>query len=279
MKIIRKTTSYCPTCLEKIFPVRRKKVNRYSPELVETKKLYSLEAGQYSPKRHALHLQIVAHFIKKASSPNKGEKPIAVLIGGGTASGKTTLRKIIVENMLRGMNIHTVTVDPDEIKEYLPEYGALKKKHPHEAARLVHKESLDVSELLLSQLIRHRKHFVHEGTMARTNKYKKLVKQLKKAGYAVYAYIVDLPLETAKQRAAKRAKLTGRTIPPHIIENTHRLVPYTFLVIKQWVDNYYVYDNRHGLVLIASNHFVEPILYGEFLNKGKPGKKKENRFV
>lgn len=105
--------------------------------------------------------------------------------------------------------------------------------------------------------------------MARTKKYKKLIKKLKNAGYEVNAYIVDTPLELAKQRAAERAKITGRTIPPHVIENTHRLVPHTVEVIKNLVDRYYVYDNRNGLVLIASKDYVEPTLYKEFLKKAE----------
>lgn len=80
---------------------------------------------------------------------------------------------------------------------------------------------------------------------------------------------MDIPLELAKQRAAKRAKITGRAIPPHIIENTHRLIPNTVEVIKNLVDRYYVYDNRNGLVLIASNYYVEPMLYDEFLKKAE----------
>lgn len=266
---IKKTASHFKTHMGKIniHSLFEKNFKRYRHRIKETKKIYSVKGNKYSKKRHVLHLNIVNEFMKKASSPGKGERSIAVLIGGGTASGKTTVRKKIVENMLNEKNIRACIVDPDEIKDYIPEYASLKKKHPDDAARLVHKESVDISDLLVKRLIRYRKHFVYEGTMARTKKYEKLVKTLKKSRYEVYVYIVDIPLELAKHRAAERARMTGRMIPAHIIENTHRQVPITFEVIKNLVDRYYVYDNRNGFVLIASKYYVNQPLYDEFLKK------------
>lgn len=125
----RKITSYCKTCLKKIYfhSSLGKKSKRYRPKLEETKEKYSVKGKKYTQKRHAMHMNIVNEFMKKASSPKKGERPIAVLIGGGTASGKTTMRQNIIEKKLNKIGIHTVTVDPDEIKEYIPEYASLKK--------------------------------------------------------------------------------------------------------------------------------------------------------
>lgn len=64
---------------------------------------------------------------------------MVVLIGGGTASGKTTMRQTIVGKTLMERGIRTVTADPDKIKNSIPEYESLKKDHPNDAARLVHK--------------------------------------------------------------------------------------------------------------------------------------------
>ncbi len=154
---VRKIISYCKRGMEKIYfhPTLGKKLKRHSPKPKETKKVYSVEGYKYTQKRHAMHVNIVNEFMKKASSPKNGERAIAVLIGGGTASGKTTMRQNVVEKKLMELSIRTVTVDPDEIKDYIPEYESLKQKHPKEAARLVHKESLDISSLLVKKLIRH----------------------------------------------------------------------------------------------------------------------------
>ncbi|MFC3884965.1 hypothetical protein ACFOU2_16410 [Bacillus songklensis] len=90
-------------------------------------------------------------------------------------------------------------------------------------------------------------------------------------------HLPNLPLLLAKQRANERAKITGRKIPPHVIENTHRLVPKTFEAIRDFVDSYHVYDNRDQLVLIASNHFIDSALHDEFLKKGVGRKPSNNK--
>lgn len=238
-------------------------------EVKETKEQYSPHLKKYTKERYMMHKKIVNKIEKTGVSPEKGNKPIAILIGGGTASGKTTLRKKMIKKQLLDSNIHAVTVDIDEIKEYIPEYAVYKKTNPEQAAHLVHKESYDIGALLLNQLIKKRKHIIYEGTMARSRKYKWLVDQLKKQNYEIHAYVVDVPLSVAKKRADERMVITGRKVPHHIIENTHKLVPRTFEAIKPLLDCYHVYDNQNGLLLIASNDYVNSKKYDEFLKKGK----------
>lgn len=222
----------------------------------------------YTKKRYLLHKKIINMIETPQSHPKKGNKPIAILIGGGAASGKTTLRKYI-ENELKEKSINITVVDFDEIKKYIPEYNDYIKNDSDQAATLVHKESYDIGMLLLNKLMKCKKSFVFEGTMARTNKYKFLASKLKQLGYEIVVYIVDVPLQVAIVRAAERAKITGRNVPEKVINNTHQLVPKTFLAIKDIVDSYYIYDNQTSLVLIASNNFVDPQKYREFLLKGE----------
>ncbi|WP_059102853.1 zeta toxin family protein [Shouchella shacheensis] len=243
---------------------------RKASELKETKSLYSSQ-GHYTPERQALHMDILKKISKKPFMPKHTVKPTAILLGGGSATGKTTLRESIIEKECAKKGIRPVTVDADEIKEYLPEYTLLKHTHPTYAAALVHKESRDIADMLLKRLLRERSHLVYEGTMAKARKYKKLIGKLHRADYEVHAYVVDVPVKVAKKRAIQRAKQTGRTIPPHVIENTHKLVPRTFQTIKDSVDSYHVYDNQDGLTLIATNGYVHAPLYNQFMKKG--GKK------
>ena len=62
--------------------------------------------------------------------------------------------------------------------------------------------------------------------------------------------------------------MTGRHIPGHIIENTHKSVAKTFQAIKDMVDSYYIYDNQQGLALFASNQFHDTKRYEDFIKKG-----------
>lgn len=232
----------------------------------ETKAAYSA-GGIYTSDREALHRSIVARALGKAGSTASGRPPLAVLIGGGTASGKTSLRKSAVEGELQKLGVQAATVDADEIKEQIPEYEAFKAAHPKDAARLVHRESCDIAVMLLKELLRLKKHFIYEGTMARTERYLQLVGALRRHGYEIHVYVVDVPLLTALRRSDERARVTGRKVPHSIIRYTHRKVPLTVEALKDKVDRYHVYDNRDGLKLIASNSYVHRDMYGEFLAK------------
>lgn len=256
------------SCYEKIkqkYSARHELRNLH--ELKETKEIYTIHSKKYTKERHSMHKKIVGMIEETGTFPEQGKKPIAILMGGGTASGKTTMRNKI-EMDLAASNIYATTVDLDEIKEYIPEYAVYKKTSPNQAARLVHKESCDIGALLLSKLIKSRKNLIYEGTMAKTRKYEWLVKKLKQNNYEIHAYVVNVPLSVAKERADERARTTGRIVPNYIIEYTHKLAPRTFEVIKDLLDSYRVYENQNGLELIASNHFVDPRKYEEFLKKG-----------
>lgn len=223
----------------------------------DTKQLHSIDAKTYTKERQQLHKQIIRKLDTTESYPKKGEKPVAILIGGGTASGKTTLRKTIVEKELKARNISVTIVDIDEIKEYIPEYAQYKQTNPTEAARLVHKESRDIGMMLLHRLMKKRKHFIFESTMARTRKVQSLVNDLKKLNYEIHAYIAYVPLSVAKKRAEKRARLTGRKVPNRVIENTHQLAPKTLMAIKDTLDSYQIYHSQDNFTLMDANDYFQ----------------------
>lgn len=99
----------------------------------ETKELHSAGGSLYSAQRRAIHIKIVKNILVQAGSSRKGQQPVVVLIGGGTASGKTALRKAVIEKELAKRGIKAGTVDADEIKEMIPEYETLKKTDPKNA--------------------------------------------------------------------------------------------------------------------------------------------------
>jgi len=226
-------------------------------KMKDTKQMYSIDSKTYMKKRKRLHQQIIRKFDKTDAYPKKGKKPIAILIGGGTASGKTKLRKTLVEQELKAKNISAAIVDIDEIKEHIPEYAEYKQMNPGKAAELVHKEAYDIGMKLLHQLMKKRKNFIFESTMARTRKFVTLVNDLKMLDYEVHAYIVYVPLLVMKKRAEKRAQLTGRKVPDRVIENTYKLAPKTCMAIKDRLDSFQVFDNSQGTFTLmdADNYF------------------------
>jgi len=246
--------------------VRKNLRNQGSRILKDTKRLYSTKNGIYKPERKKLH-QTIIHQLQK-NAVKGANHPHAFFFGGGSGSGKTTLKINMLKEHPLLKSINAVHVDPDEIKQYLPEFEQYKKVDPENAALLVHKESCDIRDRLVDDLIRNQKNFIYESTMAKPQKYKKLFTRLHHEGYKVHLYITDIPVSLAIQRIASRAKQDGRIVPIKAIESTHKLIPKTFLNVRDLTNSYHIYNSQEGMELVTSCTVRNSTHYHEFIKKG-----------
>lgn len=235
-------------------------------ENLKTKKMHTNESGEYTEQRKELHNEIISFFIDKIEKDENNSVVDAVLLGGGSNSGKSTIANNLPENM--------VIIDSDEIKEHIPEYEQFQKEHPLLAARYVHDESSDISSSLLQQTMNDGFALIYDGTMKNVEKYQNIIKDLKSKGYFVTLIIVDVPIEIAKERNKVRFMETGRMVPESILMETHQAIPSSYLALKDYADEYYLYDTRNGEpVLIAEKNqengeiVYESELLEEFLKK------------
>lgn len=236
-------------------------------ENLKTKKMHTDESEEYSDQRKELHSEIVNFFIDKIE-PSKNKEVDAVLLGGGSNAGKSTLKNDLPDNM--------VIIDSDEIKEQIPEYEQYKKEHPLLAAQYVHDESSDIGNQLLQKTINEGFALIYDGTMKNADKYQKIIQDLKSKGYFVTLIIVDVPLEIARARNQVRYEKTKRMVPESILTETHQAIPSSYLALKDYADEYFLYDTREGHpILIAEKNqedgeiIYKPELLEQFLNKIK----------
>ncbi|OLO37060.1 hypothetical protein BTR23_14085 [Alkalihalophilus pseudofirmus] len=218
----------------------------------------------YSKEREHLHMQIVKKLTFPCATSNQ---PIAILIGGGTATGKTKMRKTLIMKEIKKFPDEFCIVDADEIKAEIPEYDMYLKSDKANAASLVHKESTDIRDKALDVLINNKCCFIYEGTMAKKYNYSVLISKLRNQNYSIEVWISDITVEVAIARAKKREKMTGRRVPSSVIRNTHKLVSRTFQSIKSLVDEYYIFNNDAGFRLIYSKHYINKKEYELFCEK------------
>lgn len=215
-------------------------------------KTQNLDAqGVYNDTRRALHRKLLKEVV--AGKPTGLEQPVAVLMGGMTAAGKTTT----VEKGLDKSD--KVYINSDDFKEKLPEYNG------HNAA-FVHEESGDLADAAFFMAIERRQNLILDSTMKSLggSTYEQAkgdgglaakIEKLKQAGYRVEIRFVDVDVETAVERSMRRfagqelRKGGGRYVPANVIRSNRdpkfgTKPRKTFEQVKDQVDAYIIYDGR-----------------------------------
>jgi predicted ABC-type ATPase len=216
-----------------------KALTDYAENLPQTKlKYFNESTGKYTPERAKFHQKIIDGF-KKELICVENDKPIAILMGGSPASGKSTFLKkyapyLLEEEILR--------VDADEIRAKLPEYKGWN-------ATSTHLETKDIVNTLLSDRvigIPCKYDIIYDGTMNSVKSYEPLVKLLKELGYKIFIVYMDkVPEATIKQRALERYKKSGRFVPMAVIDDFFSKGKTAFNKLKEEIDGYMVIDGSN----------------------------------
>jgi predicted ABC-type ATPase len=186
----------------------------------------------FTPERQKVHFEIL-NKVLGGHSPK--ETPTFTVLGGGPASGKSTID--IQHPEIRGDN---AMVNPDDIKAMLPEYNTSDPK----SAAFTHEESSYLSQKILEEGIARKIGLTLDGTgNSSASKVRSKFMPARRAGYKIGAYYVTIPTEEAVKRSMERAKKSGRMVPPDVIRQTHQRVSATFPLIMNEFDFASLYDN------------------------------------
>lgn len=229
-------------------------------------KHWNLKTGDFKEKRKQLHQNIKEMMVGKIESVPEGQQPEAIVTMGGPASGKSTLVRKINESS----NFSGVVVDPDFIKEQLPEYKAGIAGGWKNAAKMVHAESSTIAEEVRKEALAKRANIVLDTTGANEKKFLKRIQELKAAGYKIRLVMSFLDKDTALMRARKRAEETGRYVPDEIVLGVAEEAPKNFAKAAALADEAHLFDNssREPVLLYqkdGDSHKVhEQSIFGTF---------------
>ncbi len=179
---------------------------------------YTRADGSIAPARKALHDRIVANSLKGISTH---KKPVAYMMGGGTASGKSTMLKSKGMRHVPGKT-QGVHVNPDDIKLQLPEYNAMRAAGDRRAAVFSHNESSMLAKRITREASKNKHHIVIDGTGDSTfEKLQERVRALRSAGYRIEASYASNNIDLAQKLAQARGVRTGRFVPRSVIRHIH----------------------------------------------------------
>lgn len=216
------------------------KLTECTASLPQTKAYhFDYENGRYEPARRELHREIIKE-IKEGVVCVESTQPIAILMGGSPASGKSTFLKKYAPYLLKE---EILKVDADEIRSMLPEYRGYN-------ATQTHQETKDIVTTLLSDRsigIPCKFDIIYDGTMNSTKSYIPLIDLLKGLGYKVFiVYIANVPYDVVVKRSLERYKRSGRFVPLEVIDDFFSKGTQALEELKKDVDGYMVVDGSSG---------------------------------
>lgn len=215
-----------------------RKLTKCLEKLPQTKDLNLKPNGQYNLARKKLHKKIINEFKENAVCITKGQ-PIAILMGGSPASGKSSFLKkyrpfLLQEEILK--------VDADEIRAKLPEYKGYN-------ATQTHLETKDIVTTLISDRnigVPCDFDLIYDGTMNNVRSYKPLIELLKSRNYKIFIVYMDkVPKEVVVERMKNRYRDSGRFVPLEVIDDFFQKGKSAFEELKPLVDGYLVIDGSN----------------------------------
>lgn len=198
------------------------------PAGLDTKEKFSDGHEHYTEERQELHEAIMDKYLKGVTPV---EHPQAMIIGGGMASGKSTL--VASEGLDKG---NTVAVNVDEIRRDLPEL----KEATAEAKSFsstkgisvatTHEEASDIARVLMQRAVAGKMNMTLDGTGDTTlDKLGGKVAEMRAEGHTIRAEYVTVPVEMAIGRAHDRAMRTDRReVPETAMREAHAAVSRIF---------------------------------------------------
>ena len=208
----------------------------------------------YTKERQFLQDSIIDEFLEDVSIKDVNgnvcttpTEPWLVFTAGAMGAGKGhTIHELVKKG--RFPLLAFVTVDPDEIRRRFPEFGLYAEKCPALAGELTHKEAGYVAEILTLVGLQAGKNVLVDGSLRDHEWYQKYFAFLRKE-YPIYniAIIhVVAPRDAVFERAAERAKRTGRVVPQNVLEKALEQVPKSVKILTPLADFFCELNNGPG---------------------------------
>lgn len=247
--------------------------SKHDPNGLETRNQYKDPlTGRYTADRQLLHDAIVARIFEGLK---RSEHPEAIFMGGGPASGNSTMAN--AEAI--GSNDHA-HIDVDEIRQQLPEFSEyVAAGRIKEASAFTHEEASEIANQARAYAASHGISIVMDGTGdSSVEKLAAKLEQMRAAGFTMVGRYATLPTDTAWFLAQERAKKPPfRAVEEHVVRNTHKAVSITLpaAMRARLFDDVELYDtrNRDAARLVASADrsgnitIFDQGLWDEFLRK------------
>jgi len=217
--------------------------------------------GNYKKERQAFQDRIIMKMLDKPAVTDSvtglvsktPTEPWIIFTAGTMGAGKGYAMKQLSTKGLFPWESYII-VDPDEIRSHFTEYHLYAKFSPIEAGNLTHKEAGYICEIVAEAAMKKGYNVLIDGSLWDYKWYQEYFKSLKgKYPISRIAILhITAPREAVFERAAHRAKMTGRVVPTETLENSLRQVPISVKKLAPMADFFAELDNAAGEVKMTT---------------------------
>ncbi|KAL7427769.1 hypothetical protein ACHAXH_000836 [Discostella pseudostelligera] len=212
--------------------------------------------GNYSKSRQELQDAIVhklldgtmIHDTTNGRVCKTPTEPWIMFTAGVMGAGKSHTMKQLASQGLFPLHSYVV-VDPDEIRSNFPEYHLYAKECPKVAGELTHTEAGYVTEIVTAAALQQGHNVLVDGSLRDYAWYRGYFKSLREeyGGLLRIAILhITAPREVVFERAANRAKNTGRVVPIETLEKSLEQVPVSVKKLAPLADFFCELDNSQS---------------------------------
>jgi len=192
---------------------------------------------KYSDERVALQDRLISDFSAAGDQQDDLLLPWVIFTAGAMGAGKGfVLEWMQTQNCLPLKQF--VTVDPDAIRQALPEWEGYVAEDPLKAAVFTQKEAGHIAEILGYKALRQRWNVIFDGSLRDVEWYKVYFQKLRHSfpGIRLMILHIEAEREAVLKRAEARGRATGRMVPKEILESSMDSVPESVRLLAPYVD-------------------------------------------
>lgn len=163
--------------------------------------------------------------------------PWVVFTAGAMGAGKGYVVRWMDKNGYLPMD-EFVVVDPDHIRQMLPEWGDYVKHDPESAGTKTQKEAGHIAEILGYKALRNRYRVIFDGSLRDANWYITFFQRIRENFPGIRIMIIHILSEKDEvlRRAEERGKATGRVVPKATLLESMDAVPKSVRLLAPYCD-------------------------------------------
>ena len=193
-------------------------------------------------------------------------KPWIVFTAGAMGVGKGYVLSSLQQSDLFPLDKFLI-IDPDMLKNELPEMAGYLRADPATAATKVHRESTQMADVLLEHALLIKAPILVDGSLRDVEYYKTLFQRIRNDyDYRIAIIMVTAKPEIIHDRARERAKKTGRSVPDELINESIKQVPRSVKELSPFADGVFeiANDDDKPLRIVSSSLPGDTISWNDF---------------